>query len=163
MAISANGCIADTKGNTPWSDDEWKQFQKHVNGCGNMVIGRKTYEVMAKGKAFDAVNNPSVVVVSRSLKIKNKNGFTVVQSPQQALLLLKKAGYKTITVAGGTQLNSAFIKQGLVDEMILDIEPVLIGKGMPLLASSAFMQSLKLLGTSRYKGGISLRYGIIKS
>ena len=39
---------------------------------------------------------------------------------------------KSVVVTGGSKMNSSFAKSGLIDEVILNVEPVIIGEGIPL-------------------------------
>ena len=48
QAMSVNGYIAGAHDETPWSDEEWKSFSKAVSEAGNIIIGRRTYELMKK-------------------------------------------------------------------------------------------------------------------
>jgi dihydrofolate reductase len=160
MAQSANGCIADHKGQTPWSDGGWRKFRKAVKACGNLVIGRRTYEIMEKGGDFDRIGRPYTVIVSRKLRLKPDRNRAVARTPKQALKLLQKAGYLKALIAGGTKLNSSFIERNLVDELVLDVEPFLFGGGTPLLKSRPLMRNLKLLEAKKYQGGFSLHYKI---
>jgi len=163
MALSANGCIADHKGDTPWSDGGWKKFAKTVGTYGNIVVGRRTYELMEKGGDFDRIGRPYTVVVSRTLKLNPAKNHTVARTPAQALKLLRKAGYSKAMVAGGTKLNSSFIEKNLADEIVLDVEPFLFGgAAIPFLKSRPLMRNLKLIDAKKYKGGFSLHYKIRK-
>lgn len=47
MSITANGMIAKDDDSTSWvSPTEWKSFSSMIQKTGNMIIGRRTYEVM---------------------------------------------------------------------------------------------------------------------
>jgi dihydrofolate reductase len=163
MAVSANGCIADSRGNTPWSDAEWKNFNKAARSCGNIIVGRTTFKLMAKSGDFDRMGKACVVVVSRTLKITSVRGCNVVSTPKEALKFIQAKGFSKAFIAGGTKLNSSFIEQKLVDEMVLDVEPHLFVGGMPLLESAKpFVQSLKLVSAKPYRGGVSLHYRLAK-
>jgi dihydrofolate reductase len=163
MAISANGCVADAKGGTPWSDAEWKNFRNVVRSCGNIIVGRHTFEQMAAAGDFDRMGRPCVVAVSRTLRAKNICGFHIVPTPKEALKLIKAKGFSKAFIAGGTKLNSSFIEQNLADEMMLDVEPFLFGRGLPLLQTVSLQRNLKLLKATKYKGGVALHYKILKS
>jgi len=77
--------------------------------------------------------------------------------------LLSQKGYKIAVVAGGGTLNASFLKEGLVDELFLDVEPVIIGKGLPLFAGKQFGKKLELLGIKKLsKNEIQLHYKVLK-
>ncbi len=159
MAITANGYIAKENNETPWSDEEWESFSTKVKEIKNIVIGRKTFEIMEKGGEFQKIDNPFTVIVSN----KKENNSNFVNSPEQAIDLLKEKGFSEVLVAGGGILNSSFMQKGLVDEIYLDIEPFLFGKGIKLFADNDFETKLELLETKQLsKNTIQLHYKILK-
>jgi len=159
MAITANGYIAKENNETPWSDEEWQSFSNIVKKIGNLVIGRKTFEIMNQDDEFQQIGNPFTVIVSN----KEDNNSNFVNSPEQAIKLLEKKGFSQILVAGGGMLNSSFMQKGLVDEIYLDVEPFLFGKGIKLFADNEFESKLELLETKQLsKDTIQLHYRILK-
>jgi dihydrofolate reductase len=159
MAITANGYIAKENNETPWSDEEWKSFSNIVKKIGNLVIGRKTFEIMNQDDEFQQIGNPFTVIISN----KEDNNSNFVNSPEQAIKLLEEKGFSEILVAGGGILNSSFMQKGLVDEIYLDVEPFLFGKGIKLFADNEFEAKLELLETKQLsKDTIQLHYRILK-
>jgi len=159
MAITANGFIAKENNETPWSNEEWQSFSDKVKEIKNLIIGRKTFEIMKQGKEFQKIGNPFTVIVSNQ-KESNSNS---VNSPEQAIKLLEEKGFSKILIAGGSMLNSSFMQKGLVDEIYLDVEPFLFGKGIKLFADNKFEAKLELLETKQLsKNTIQLHYRIFK-
>ena len=159
MAITANGYIAKENNETPWSDEEWESFSNIVKKIKNLVIGRKTFEIMNQDDEFQQIGNPFTVIVSN----KEDNNSNFVNSPEQAIKLLEEKGFSEILVAGGGILNSSFMQKGLVDEIYLDVEPFLFGKGIKLFADNEFEAKLELLETKQLsKDTIQLHYRILK-
>ncbi len=159
MAITANGYIAKKNNETPWSDEEWESFSEKVKEIKNLIIGRKTFEIMDKENEFQKIGNPFTVIVSN----KEENNSNFVNSPEQAIDLLKEKGFSKILVAGGGMLNSSFMQKGLIDEIYLDVEPFLFGKGINLFADNDFETKLELFETKQLsKNTIQLHYRILK-
>ena len=158
MAMSVNGCVADHKGHTPWSKDEWKRFKKIVQSCGNIIVGRRTYDIMKKYHEFERIGFPYLIIVSRESASKSKKEGLFVNTPREAVRMVRAAGYKKALIAGGTELNSHFIRHDLVDEIRLDVEPLLFSQGLPLLKAGPFTKKLKLIGLEKYKNGVALHY-----
>ena len=66
-------------------------------------------------------------------------------------------------ITGGANINSAFAKLNLLDEIIFNIEPVVVGKGIPVFAPEDFELKLKLISTEKLASGVStLRYSVLK-
>lgn len=163
MAVTANGMIATEDEETPWSTEEWDAYRTMVKKSGNIVIGKKTYEVMKEISEFDKIGNPLIVVVSSEEKPREEGSFLFVNSPQNAISVLNKKGFHTILLAGGGKINSSFIKLNLVDELYLDIEPFLFGNGIPLFYSDNFEVKLKLLESKLLnKNTLQLHYKVLK-
>ena len=165
MATTANGMIAKEDNNTSFvSSIEWKSFQKTISKIGNIVIGRRTYELMKADNNFSDADKTKVIVVTTnsSFKIDKANHFAV-RSPKAALKLLKKYGFKEALIGGGGMLNASFMNGRLVNEIYLDIEPVAMGKGIKLFSDSNFTAKLKLVSTKKLsKNEIQLHYKVIK-
>ena len=162
MAISADGYIADSKGGVPWSDHEWKKFARQVRACGNIIVGRKTFEIMQKRGDFSNLGDPHIVVVSRTLNRVSEKNFDVAKTPEHALEILAAKNIPLAFIGGGAELNGSFIAQALIDEIILDVEPFLLGQGIPLFQGGPLEQKLELTGSESYEGGIALHYKVIK-
>jgi len=63
---------------------------------------------------------------------------------------------------GGSSLNTAFAKENLIDEIILNIEPIIIGKGIPLFSIDDFDLPLELISTEKNNSGIVTIYYKVK-
>lgn len=165
MAISANGMIARKNDKTDWSEAESNFYIAKVKDCGNMIIGKRTYEIMQRDDNKDAdtdvLGNPQIVVLSSKQETGNKSGVEFVKSPSEAISFLEKKGFKTAMVAGGSQVDTAFIKADIVDEIYLDVESILFGEGIPLFSPSEFEIQLELMETTRIsENGVQLHYKV---
>lgn len=163
MAATANGLIAATNDNTDWiSQAEWDAYSLFVRESGCLVVGRRTYELLTRQAGFAELSDVELVVVSRSSPELVSPRHRIARSPEEALGML--AGYERVAVAGGSILNASFIQANLVDELWLDIEPVLLGRGMPLFAASDFSCDLRLLEVRHITPQeLQLRYEVVKS
>jgi dihydrofolate reductase len=75
---------------------------------------------------------------------------------------LKSKNGKNIWIMGGSELISNFIKEKLVDEIIVTVAPVLLGSGIPLFSQNDFQTLLRLTSTNRFNQFVELRYEVIK-
>jgi len=161
MAMSVNGYAAKENDDTPWSDGEWKNYAKMVKKAGNLIVGRRTYEIMKKANEFEKIGNPFVVVVSHENK--NEKGAVFVKSPKDAVKLLNEKGFKMALVGGGGKLNMGFMKENLIDQIYIDIEPVVFGNGVKLFDEGDFESKLELIGVRKIsKNEIQLHYNVRK-
>ena len=161
MAMSVNGFIADTEGNTPWSDEEWNSFNQAVKETGNLVIGRKTYELMKDDDTLNKFKDQLVVVVTSKVLPKNEANVSFVASPAEVMNLLEKKKYKTALLAGGTVLNSSMLNGGFIDELYLDVEPKLFSGGINLFSNDIVDLDLELMGSKKIgKNTVQLYYKV---
>lgn len=168
MAISVNGYIAKENDDTSWvSETEWKGYSDMIKKAGNMIIGRRTYEIMLRNDEFNKseLTKIKTVVISNdaSLPIHNSKFVFIAKSSKEAIDILRKQGFKTIMICGGGELNSSFIKENLMDEIYLDIEPIVFGSGIKLFSDSIFESRLELLETKKISDNeIQLHYKVQK-
>ena len=161
MATSVNGYIAKENNETPWSHEEWQSFSKFVKEVGNIVIGKNTYDIMKEDDEFSKIGNPFTVIVSSEDFAHNSN-FAIAKSPKEALKILEEKNFAQALVAGGGMLNSSFMKEKIVNEIYLDVEPLVFGKGIKLFSDNDFDAKLELIETkSLSKNTIQLHYRIL--
>ncbi|MFH1089446.1 MAG: dihydrofolate reductase [Candidatus Uhrbacteria bacterium] len=162
MAASLNGMIATKNGDENFlSDANWQSFSELVKESGCFIVGRKTYEAVQKWTEFnfDKLEAKLKIVVSSDQNLKLSSSFLLAGSPKEALEKAVAMNFENIILAGGSTLNSAFMKENLIDEVILNFEPTIIGNGVPLFAESDFEKRLTLVETVKISDGIlQVRY-----
>ncbi|MBI4151674.1 dihydrofolate reductase family protein [Candidatus Woesearchaeota archaeon] len=164
MAQTVNGYIARRNyGEDFLSHEHWNNFVSLAEKIGCVIIGRKTHEVVRKWKEynFSSVNALKIVVSARSVR-HLEPGFTFASSPRDALRDASRLGFRKVLLTGGGKLNSAFMNLKLIDELVLNIEPYLLGEGIPLFSEKRWEQKLKLLAVKKLSDGIvQLRYKVL--
>lgn len=151
MAISANGVIATKEGSEDFlSHDNWIQFVKLAHKIGCFIWGRKTYDAVSKweGDYLNDLKDVRKIIISRS-PIQLMEGFTQADSPEEALKILESEGFKEAIITGGSTINSEFAKRGLIDEVIFDVNPSILGEGIPVFAPQNFQLKLELVDVER--------------
>ncbi|KKU87746.1 hypothetical protein A3A64_02205 [Candidatus Gottesmanbacteria bacterium RIFCSPLOWO2_01_FULL_48_11] len=162
MAISANGFIAKENDDVEWlSEQSWKSYQGMTRAIRCSVIGRKTYDLMPAEEFLDGC---LYIVLTNQKGLKPKHASVVfVSTPQEAIKLAQEKNYSKILVAGGSTINHSFMEQKLIDEVYLDIEPTILGKGIPLFRPENFECKLELLGTKKLNANtIQLHYKVLR-
>lgn len=166
MAMTVNGKIADIKDDTSWtSKEDWDGFRAICKKAGNAIIGRRTYEMVIKENS--QISDILTVVLTHNRKLMTKKFPHTIftdKHPRDVLAMLEEKGYKEALVCGGGILNSSFFKEELIDELYIDIEPIILGRGIPLFADSDFESRLKLLKVKTLSNSqtIQLHYKIVK-
>lgn len=165
-AVSANGSIADNNGSEDFlSDAHWQRFLSLAKACGNLIIGRKAYEAVKSWDpiySLDTVTEIEKIIVSHDTDFFVTKGYTPASSPVHALELLARKGIDHALVAGGAGINSAFAKDGLVDKIILSVEPVFLGNGKNMFASSDFQLQCVLTSVEENGPLLELQFNVEK-
>ncbi|MBT4857130.1 dihydrofolate reductase [Candidatus Uhrbacteria bacterium] len=132
-AISINGMIAQrpSQRSLDWaSKDDLKVFKRVTKNAGVVIVGRKTYETIGKPLAERLM----IVMTKEPSKYEGITGaieFTD-QSPQLILEDLKGRGFEEVAVIGGGEIYSLFLKEGLLTDLYVTVEPILFGNGKNL-------------------------------
>ncbi|MFN0278859.1 MAG: dihydrofolate reductase family protein [Pyrinomonadaceae bacterium] len=150
-----------------WSDDVQKIMAEMWPRFDCMVMGRKTYEVgVGKGEEEkrgkgeeekEAEKNPfgmETYVFSRTLEAGKHGGVEFVDSdPGEFVRELKKLDGKEIMVMGGGDLGRNLFEAGVIDEIGFNIQPVLLGSGVPLYHEMSRQIDLELIECRQLSGG----------
>jgi len=162
MAISLNGMIAKSDDDTSWiSKEEWGSYSLAVRTAGNLIVGHRTYGILTKQPEFSEFKDVKLVVVAQEDFETLSSNHLVAHSPKEALKLL--SNFEEVIVAGGGALNASFVEENLVDEIFIDIEPIILGQGIPLFRDKIFERRLKLVGQKKISDNeIQLRYQVLK-
>jgi len=171
VQMTVDGYVARLNGEMDWATDNWdNELNEYVREITKpvdcIVLGRK----LAQGfipywaskpegepaEAIDKFNNTTKVVFTKTLE-KSEWDNTVLLAKgdlTQEINKLKKQDGKDIIAYGGATFVSALIKEGLVDELHLLINPTAIGNGMTIFKEIEFGQKFKLLKSKSFECGI---------
>jgi len=163
IATTLNGYIATTKDDAPWSMEVFENYYTYIKQTGNIIVGRRTYEIMKDVGEFAELGNPFTVVVTSQNIFKNTEKTRFVPSIKQALREVEDMGFTTAVIGGGSQLNTSALKAGVIDEIEIDIEPFIFSNGIPLFESSDIQLNLRLIGTTKINANtLHVQYQVIK-
>ncbi len=165
MAMTVNGKIAKPDGDSEFtSKEDNKLFVAMCKKVGNAIIGKNTYTYI-HSKGYQQSDILTVVLTHDATLLAKRSAHTIFtdKHPRDVLAMLKEKEYKEALVCGGGILNSSFLKEGLIDEIYIDIEPLILGRGIPLFADGDFQPRLKLLEvkTLTNRQTVQLHYQVI--
>ncbi len=169
VVASLDGKITNPRGKSPqhWASKEDQQFffsliKKHKV----IIMGKNTY--LAAKKNIRATPGKLKLVFTRNpnnfLKYQKKDKLEFVnQSPKKVLSKLQTQGLSEALLVSGAKLNSLFLKEKLISEIWLTLEPKIFGLGKTLVDQTSFNINLKLLGIKRLnsQGTLLLKYSVI--
>jgi len=139
IATSLDGYIARTNGDISWLDEipnpENSDFgySEFISNIDAIILGRHTFEKVLE---FDDWPYEQLVfVLSNTLKKLPEDlidRVEIVSGDLKTILEdLEKRELKNLYVDGGKTIQS-FLKEDLIDEMIITTVPILLGDGIPL-------------------------------
>lgn len=145
MAISVNGMVAKLDGDSDWvSPENTSDFYETCQRIGAVIMGKNTYDLL--NPEYLPLKEGIQVVLTHSQGVSDNNTVMFTgKSPQAIIELLKAKGCKEACVIGGPQTATLFFKEKLINEIIINVEPMLLGKGMPILAGEEFEYKVSLL------------------
>lgn len=162
MAITANGMIAKSNREVEWSSEEGESYYSKVKEIGNLITGSVTYPEY-EPQNFKDMGDPLVVILTKDKSRKVSEKVNFANSPLQAIKILEDNGFKEALVAGGAKTNASFLKENLIDEIFLDLEPIIYGEGLPLFSPTGEKLNLKLLETKKIGSDtLQLHYEVLK-
>jgi dihydrofolate reductase len=167
VATSLDGYIAGPKGEADWIImDPDIDFRALFSQFDAVLIGRRTFEGMARGKKKPgAMPGMKTFVFSRTLRQSDYPKVTIIaDTAEETVAALRAESGKDIWLFGGGLLFRSLLAAGLVDTVEVAVVPVLLGGGIPLLPPPAEPTKLKLTGHKVYRTGIVLlEYTVTKT
>ncbi|RJL24162.1 dihydrofolate reductase family protein [Bailinhaonella thermotolerans] len=138
VGTSLDGFIAREAGDLGWLVSRGDAaggdmgYGAFLAGVDTVVMGRATYEkVRSFGEAGWPYDGKRVAVLSSRLAPGEDPRVTVYADFDSMVAGLAAAGAESVYADGG-QVVRAFLRAGMVQDMVITTVPVLIGQGIPL-------------------------------
>jgi dihydrofolate reductase len=161
----------------PWSEDIINFVREITEPVDTILLGRNLAEGFIPHWE-NVVKNPEdpeyeggvkytttpKVVFTKTLEISHWENTVLAKGELvDEVNALKNQEGGDIIVYGGGQFVSSLIKEKLIDELHLFINPAIIGQGMPIFQAVSEKQNLKLLSAKQFECGITvLTYNLAK-
>lgn len=177
LAQTLDGYLAESDGTLRWltefpddpdapegAETPLDAFDDFYEGVGAVAMGSGTYEFLLEHSPenWQYEGRPTWVFTSRELP--NPYGeaeIRFVSGPVGPLHreMAEAAGDRNVYLCGGGNLASQFVAEGLLDELLVTIVPVLLGDGLPTFASRLERGRLLISGSRSFDNGmVELRY-----
>ena len=164
IGTSLDGFIARENGDIGWltqfaNEEAFRDYNAFMNRIDAIVIGSGTFEKVLTFPKWPY--QKKVFVLSNRLKqvpdaLKEQVTLHTLQ-PAALLEHLSGEGFSNIYVDGGKVIQS-FLKENLIDELIISRVPVLIGSGIPLFGGLTDDLYFQHIQTEVYANGLAKNY-----
>ncbi|WP_254271872.1 dihydrofolate reductase family protein [Haloarcula marina] len=170
VATSLDGYVATPDGGVAWldefdtseragggdeetgDDDERGGYDAFFADVDCLVVGSRTYEQVLGFGDWPYADRPTYVATSRDLP-RATDHVELVDGDVAELAGCLRREYDTVWLVGGAALAQSFLREGVVDQIRLNVVPLLLGDGIPLFGDGP-RRSLDLVETTRYPSGI---------
>jgi len=179
VQISVDGFVAGPNGELDWmtfSNSKDEKLSEYVNAltdsCDTILLGRKMTDgfvnywtsVLDEPKSLEysfarkMVDIPKVVF-SKTVRESIWANTTVANGDLvEEVEKLKQKDGKDIIVYGGATFVSNLIKENLIDEYHLSINPTAIGRGLTIFGNLEDRLKLKLVQSNIFSGGKAVNH-----
>ena len=178
-ATSIDGFIADEHNSLDWlfaasaTDDKDDRFGTFFAGVGAMAMGATTYQwVLEHDQLLENPTKwqdyyggtPCWVFTHRDLPPISGAALSFVRGDVASVheKMVQASGDKNVWIIGGGDLVGQFLDQGLLDEIHLQLAPVMLGAGAPLLPRRLDASDLTLLAVERDRSFVFLSYAVAR-
>ena len=174
MHISLDGFVAGPNGEMNWinvNEEIFDYVGKRISENDTALYGRVTYEMMESywPTAGDKPNaskhdiehskwysNAHKVVLSKSMKGAGLTNTTIISDNlSDSINEIKQQAGADILLFGSPTATHSLIQLGLIDGYWLFVNPVILGKGIPLFTDIKDKIKLKLLTTRQFTSGVT--------
>lgn len=164
--VSLDGYFAGPRDEIDWFvfDDESREWSREILRAADLVLfGRVTFEGMAaywptvpqSEYVSERLNHLPKLVFSRSLTHADWGPTEVTRrSPTAVVAELRRQPGKDMVVLGSSSVVSTLLRAGLIDDLRIRVQPVLLGKGRPLFADQEERHYLRLVSARAFESGV---------
>ncbi len=157
IAMSLDGYIAGVDDDLSWLPPPVEGadfgYDAFMSGIGALLMGRRTFDVVAAFDPWPYGDRPVLVATHRHLP-KTAHAEAIVGELTTLIECAKTAAKGRDVYLDGGQLIRQALDASLVDELIVSIVPVVLGKGVPLFAGAEHQHALELVRSEAFQNGL---------
>jgi dihydrofolate reductase len=162
MMVSLDGYIESSNPEEywhNWNEEMSAYMMDFFKTVDTFIYGRKSYEDMIAywppltDEFATVMNQTQKLVFSRTLDKVNWNSTLITKDPVDEIQRMKQQDGKNLVLFAGADLAETFIKNNLIDEYRLIVNPIVLGGGKPLFKNINQPFSLKLNDTIIFNCG----------
>lgn len=167
IASSLDGYIATKEKSLDWleqvegkGDNGYSQFYETVD---TVILGKKTFDWLISQRLSEWPYAEKQCYVYTHQQLQDMQDIHFTKEPVASLIhTLRQQPGQDIWIVGGGELIYSFLEQHLIDEVIVTMEPILLGEGIPLFKPGFSTVELTLQQTKTYGQFVELHYIVKK-
>ncbi|SFJ18876.1 dihydrofolate reductase family protein [Thermoflavimicrobium dichotomicum] len=166
IAMSLDGYIARENGSIDWllenapTDPEEYGYSDFYKTIDTVIMGKATYDQLPELSDSFPYADKKCYVFSRTASGRDEHVEFVNEEIGPFVEKLKSQPGAHIWLVGGGELIEGFMEANVVDEFMIGVIPVLIGKGIPLFKKNNRETRLKLKKHFRFGDCVMLHYEV---
>ena len=148
-----------------WGDELEELSKEQLRSASALLFGRLTYLGMADywtkatGEVADLMNSMTKVVASRRLTEPTWQNTRIVGDVEKEIGNLKRESRKDVFIFGSANLCASLMKNNLIDEYRIGLNPIILGGGNPLFKPLPARLKMELIEAKPLRMGcVILRY-----
>jgi dihydrofolate reductase len=182
MRMTLDGFATGPLGEMDWlpfehpelGTDHWEELFRRLRSTDTFLLGRATYQVWERfwpAASRDPTSRPEErrfarlaervrkVVFSGTLRSVAWANARLATDPAEEVRRLRSRPGKDLALMGGATLARSFVRLGLVDDYLLSVDPILLGRGRRLFEVLNQRIPLRLIGSRTFaSGAVQLHY-----
>ncbi len=164
VAVSIDGYIDAGEGDVKafaFAGEHVADYLQRVKDYSSVIMGRATYEagyawgLQPGEKPYPHAQN---IVFSRSLQLPEGSAVEVIREDAAVCVRAMKGGLGgDIYLCGGGAFAGSLLRAGLIDRLVLKVNPITLGGGTPMFGGDGKARTrLRLESSQRYDNGVML-------
>jgi dihydrofolate reductase len=173
MHVSLDGFVSGPNEEMNWVIMDEEIFQDAIDlasATDTALYGRITYQMMEgywptvltnpastklELRHAEWVENINKIVFSETLeKVQWNNTRLIKKNIAEEMIQLKQGAGRNMMIFGSPKLTHSFMRWNLIDEYKFNINPVILGNGIPLFENITHKIHLQLLSEKKFKSGV---------
>jgi len=155
-AISLDGFIATPDGDSEsWVNpaDE-ARYQAVVERCGCVIVGYTTFKQYEE--SFNDYQNVMIFVCTSKTDLKDTEKVKYLGGAAVDIIqtIERDYGFEELVACGGGEVNGMLADAGLINEIVISIQPKVLGEGIPLFGKHTPDLNLELLSVNQEIAGV---------
>lgn len=158
VATSVDGFIADPSGGVgafAMTGDHVRDYLTALRDVGTVIMGRRTYQLALDAGVVDPYPQVDTVVFSRAMRESPHPHVKLVTSEiTRAVASLREQEGKGVCLVGGGQIAAQLLAARLIDEVVVKVNPFVLGEGIRLFDGEVRLTRLVHEATKVFANGV---------